>query len=155
MERLRLGELSNLASLGILVVALLGGFSRHTREKIYDRARKKNGGRLASEISGRDDEPLQCAHINHDKSHPDYDKPIMGILVTLSEHLYDPKVGHIPASKKQVQPNGRLPNGLTKRDNEWAIGSLRSQIKRHRANQAAQELRARSDAVSNTWPDCR
>lgn len=99
MEKLRLVEITNLASLGLLCIAILGGFSRSTRIKIHERAKKKNGGVLASEVSGRNDEPLQCAHVNHDKSDPYYDHESMGVLVTITEHLYDPLVGHLPASK--------------------------------------------------------
>lgn len=104
----------NLASLGILAIALLTGFSMETRNKIRDRARAKLGY-LGSEKSGRRDEPLQCSHINHSKDFEGYDTPENGVLLTISEHLQE----HIKTAGK---------NGLSKENNDHAIASLRQQI---------------------------
>lgn len=89
-------------------------FSRHTRRLIVERVVEKHG-KPVSEISGRDDMPLQAAHINHDKKSPDYDNPDNGILMTVDEHLRD----HISREGK---------NGLTIAGNKLAIELLSKQI---------------------------
>jgi len=128
MKELRISIESSLsvASLGLMVYALFGGFSLDTRNRIRDRAVKKFG-RLCSEWSGRDDEPLQAAHWDHSKNSPRYDDPQNGRLLTLTEHLED-----------HIRRAGR--NGLSKRDNDAAIASLKSQIKKFE-KQRSQERR--------------
>lgn len=116
----------SLASLGLIATALFGGFSLQSRDAIRDRARKKFG-RLCSEFSGRSDEPLQAAHWDHCKNNPKYDDPRNGRLLTLSEHLQD----HIRRAGQ---------NGLSKRDNDAAIASLRAQIRKFE-NQRSQDVR--------------
>lgn len=89
-------------------------FSRNTKRLIVERAIEKYG-RPASEISGRDDMPLQAAHIDHDRSNPHYDDPDNGVLMTIDEHLKD----HILREGE---------NGLTKAGNKMAIDLLSREI---------------------------
>lgn len=58
------------------------GFRHDVRRQIRKRAANK------SEISGRDDLPLECAHTNHDKKSPDYNCSDNGQLLTVAEHFY-------------------------------------------------------------------
>ncbi len=102
-------------SLALISQILLGAFSKRTRGVIYDRARKRFG-RLASEKSGKYDEPLECAHINHDPNNPKYDDPSNGRLLTLSEHLAD-------------HENRAGRNGLLPKENDWAIQEQRRKLK--------------------------
>lgn len=103
------------ASLALIAQILLGGFSLETRTEIRERAKRRFGGKLASEKSGRDDEPLECAHINHDPRLPSYDRPSNGRLLTLSEHLAD-----------HINREGR--NGLTLEQNRWAIEEIQKRL---------------------------
>lgn len=106
-------------SLTLLSQILLGAFSLATRNAIRDRVRKKYG-RLQSEKSGKNDEPLECAHINHNPRFPKYDHPSNGRLLTLSEHLEDHR-------------NRAGRNGLTPEENEWAIDHILKRLsKLHR-----------------------
>lgn len=108
-------------SLVLLSQIILGAFSLATRNAIHDRSRKRFG-HLASEKSGKDDEPLECAHIDHDYRKPGYDRPGNGRLLTLSEHLAD-----------HINRAGR--NGLSKEDNDWAIEQIRMRIDAFRNRQ--------------------
>ena len=84
-----------------------GSFSTETRLEIKDRSEGR------SELSGKEPEKgeqLVCAHLNHDKDHPDYDKPEMGLRVTKEEemayhqmHLFCPeKIGMDEMQNKSV-----------------------------------------------------
>jgi hypothetical protein len=89
---------------------ITSAFSYEVREQIKQRANYK------SELSGRDDEPLECAHYNHDKHNPGYNDPDNGRLLLLSEHLQD----HI--DREGV-------NGLSSKENEWAIRTIESRLR--------------------------
>jgi hypothetical protein len=106
-----LGAVSAIA----LARLLWSSFSIDTKERIRNRARIKNNGQLASELSGRFDEPLECAHIDHNKKSYWYDHPRNGRLLTLSEHLND-----------HLTRKGR--NGLTYDENEYAISELTKRL---------------------------
>lgn len=96
---------------GLLIFeSLTWSFSQFSRYSIKDRARRTQG-RLVSELSGRWDMPLECAHFDHNKLNPEYDHPSNGVLMTVDEHLLD----HI---------NRAGENGLTKDENDWAIKQL-------------------------------
>jgi len=84
------------------------GFRAEIRNQI-----RSNAGHV-SEISGRSDRPLQCAHIFHDKTNPDYNSPDNGILLTDEEHFCHHWV------------NRHSPNliGLTKDENNQSIAGL-------------------------------
>lgn len=82
-----------------------GAFSTATRMEIRERADNR------SELSGKDDRPLQCSHFNHKKKSPYYDVQEQGILVTDIEHL----VYHLWFRKKPKKI------GLCKKNNEKAI----------------------------------
>ena len=105
-------NLTSAAALGLLV---FGAFSRATREKIWARSTKRFGT-PKSEMSGRDDEPLECAHYDHDQSKPSYDTESNGRLLTLSEHLWD-----------HINRAGR--NGLTREENDWAIREIARRLR--------------------------
>lgn len=104
-----------LASVGLLAVAEVSrlAFSSRSRYEIKDRAIERLGY-LGSEISGRNDMPLQCAHINH-KRGPYYNDPSNGFYATVDEHLID----HILRERE---------NGLTVAGNHEAIKLLTRQI---------------------------
>ncbi len=80
-------------------------FSPSTRIEIRERADNR------SELSGKDDRPLQCSHFNHKKKSPFYDVQEQGFLVTDIEHL----VYHLWFRKKPKKI------GLSKKANESAI----------------------------------
>ncbi len=80
-------------------------FSPSTRIEIRERADNR------SELSGKDDRPLQCSHFNHKKKSNRYDKSEMGLLVTDIEHL----VYHLWFRRKPKKI------GLCKKANESAI----------------------------------
>ncbi len=82
-----------------------GAFSKKTRDEIN----KRDGGKsVLSGESGR----LHAAHISHDKSRSDYDKPSNGRMLTPREHLDD-----------HVNRAGR--NGLPEHQNNFAIRMLK------------------------------
>lgn len=89
-------------------------FSSRSRYEIKDRAIERLGF-LGSEISGRTDMPLQCAHISH-KRGPRYNNPSNGYYCTVDEHLID----HILRVGE---------NGLTRSGNYAAIHLLTKQIR--------------------------
>lgn len=109
--------LLNLSCLGVLSLAIFANFTLNVRHKIKDRAFDKFG-KLASELSGNDDEPLECAHWDHSPKNPRYNHPSNGRLLTLSEHLRD-----------HIQREGN--NGLSIKDNQRAIATLRKRLKMH------------------------
>ena len=92
-----------LSTLGLLAISLCS-FSRRSRKKIHKRDHNKSA---ESGVGGC----LQCAHINHDKKHPDYNKPFNGRLLTPREHYLDHYHNH-----------GK--NGLSKEDNFAATKGL-------------------------------
>ncbi len=85
-----------------------GSFSLETKYQIKERA----GDR--SELSGQDDRPLHCSHLNHGKKSPYYDDQEIGILVTDIEHL----AYHV----KYLRNPRKI--GLTKRENRDAIKTM-------------------------------
>ncbi len=101
-------------SLGILAQAIFGVISRETRDAVYNRVWKKFG-KMASEKSRKDDEPLEIAHINHDPRYPKYDDPSNMRMLTISEHLADHK-------------NRAGRNGLDPEQNEWAIAEISKRL---------------------------
>jgi len=87
-----------------LAIPILLAFSKATARKIGQRAGWK------SEISGKsfwDGWVLHMAHLNHDKSDPNYDKPESGICVTVEEHLkmHEDAVGNEESIGLCVQAN--------------------------------------------------
>jgi hypothetical protein len=100
----------NTTALLLLFRLITSSFSYEVREQI----RKRAGYR--SELSGRDDEPLECAHWNHDKTEQTYDDPDNGRLLLLSEHLQD----HIDRAGE---------NGLSESDNNYAIRTLERKLR--------------------------
>lgn len=115
-----MGRLETLASIGVtLLIAHEVGrlaFSRQTKDEIKQRARQEHDGRLLSEISHTNGVPMECAHINHSRSYPEYDSPENGFYCTIYEHLQD----HI---------NREGQNGLSIPDNRRAIRSLEHRVK--------------------------
>lgn len=107
--------LLSVAALGIATEAARWAFSARTKRQIVSRATDPEDGIAKSEVSGRYDEPLQAAHINHSRSSGYYDNPDNGVLMTVSEHLID-----------HIQREGK--NGLTKSGNRLAIHLLKEQI---------------------------
>jgi hypothetical protein len=120
-HHLHLETLVNLGSLALLVVALFGNFSLETKHKIKERARQKLGY-IGSELSGRCDEPLECAHWDHSRDNPGYDTASNGRLLTISEHLKDHELRA-----------GR--NGLNRKQNNQAIAALKSRVRAFRQQQ--------------------
>lgn len=104
-------------------------FSWKTRQEIKERAG------YTSEISGRDDLPLECSHFNHSRDYEYYDDPTNGIYVTIYEHL----AIHQEAGRHRTQ-YGLLPNGLTKDQNLWAINKIRERINEYERSQSLQPV---------------
>lgn len=97
---------------GIASLALtLSAFSPSSREVIKNRA----GGK--SELSGlgtEDGHIMHAAHLNHDKTNPNYDDPRNGVYLTVTEHYQQ----HLDARGKAREI------GLNEHANEWAINKL-------------------------------
>lgn len=86
-------------------------FSRRSREEIRTRA----GG--VSEWSGdgvHNGHTMHCAHLNHDRTRPDYDNPQNGVYLTVTEH-YEQHKGAIGRAREL---------GLTEEGNNWAVNKL-------------------------------
>jgi len=86
-------------SLGLVAVGL--AFSKKVRHEIGERDGWK------SAVSGKQGR-LEAAHINHDRSNPNYNDSSNGRMLTTAEHFWD-----------HVNRHGR--NGLSEEANNWAI----------------------------------
>lgn len=106
-------------ALGFGLWLVSNAFTKASREKIWQRAEGR------SELSG-DYQHLECAHLDHSRSNPDYNNPDNGLLVTIYEHLNSPEVGHIP--QREFYPESPLPNGLTPEWNEAAIRLIEQRL---------------------------
>jgi hypothetical protein len=85
-------------------------FTTNTKQQIHDRAASQ------SELSGCNetptpDNPLECAHLDHDKSLPEYNWPDMGVLCTDVEHYTYHLLFRL--NPEEI--------GLTRNQNDWAI----------------------------------
>ena len=83
-------------------------FSRGTRSKIVERDNHQ------CVVCGATDH-LEAAHYDHNKNNPNYDNPNNGRTLCTQDHLLD----HI---------NRHGSNGITKRQNEWAIEQLKGRL---------------------------
>ncbi|MFZ5438048.1 MAG: hypothetical protein ACOZAK_03275 [Patescibacteria group bacterium] len=90
-------------TIGLLVIASFGAFSKKTKQEIWER----DGGK--SKLSGQR-ERLHAAHIDHSRDEK-YDKASNGRLLTVREHYQD-----------HYKRHGR--NGLTTSGNKWALAKL-------------------------------
>lgn len=97
--------------IGIVGVSLLA-FSRGARREVRIRAGYK------SEISGRDDMPLDASHIIHARRYPKYNDPTNGVLMTIEEHLW---------YHEAFEAFPRLV-GLSYQNNQKAVNSLRDRL---------------------------
>ena len=102
-------------ALGVALELSRYAFSSRTKDEIKKRARETHNGKLLSELSHTNGVPMECAHIDHSKSNPDYDTPQNGVYVTIYEHLQD----HI---------NREGQNGLSVHANKLAIEALQERI---------------------------
>lgn len=87
-------------------------FSDKSRDKIKERAKYK------SEITGRRDLPMECMHINHDKSKGKYNDPKNGIYGTVIEHFLHHYI---------YQGQAHL-IGLTETENDWAVQACHQRV---------------------------
>lgn len=86
-------------------------FSQDTRLAIHKRA---NG---LSELDYKNNVPMQCAHLTHNKSLPEYDTTDMGLLVTtIQEYAYHVIMNQSDSHRKAL--------GLTKMQNQWSLEVL-------------------------------
>ncbi len=60
-------------------------------------------------------EHIECGHIDHNKNNPRYNDASNGFTVCVEDHLKD-----------HINRHGR--NGLTKKQNEWAIERLKERL---------------------------
>lgn len=104
-----------LATAGIFMASQLA-FSRKSRNKIRSRDKTCQDNSGTSHL-GR----LEAAHLDHDKSNPDYDNPDTGILLCGKHHLAQ----HI---------DGHGSNGLAKHHNAWAVNMLTKRLTRFIGN---------------------
>lgn len=84
-------------------------FSTATKVAIYERLESRR-----SELSGSMERPLECSHLTHDKSLPEYDTPEMGVLCTDIEHY----VYHLIFKMRPEEI------GLTRSQNDWSIKEI-------------------------------
>lgn len=90
-----------------------GAFCNGAKFEIKERSEGR------SELSGIEDEPLVCAHLNHDKRCPGYDDPKNGIRVTeVEEYVYHRWHRFEPCNI-----------GLTTEQNDRAIESWEGRLK--------------------------
>lgn len=116
LEKTRVIEkLFTAASLSVMFFALTAQFSYQSKEKIKERVRRRYG-RLCSERSGIYGVPLEASHRNHQRCNG-YDDPKNGELLTIYEHL----LVHEGWSTQNTL-------GLSKRDNDFAIRSIKERI---------------------------
>lgn len=104
-------------AVGLLYELAFGAFSRETKRQIWDRA----GGQ--SELSGKseaDGYVLECSHFNHNRTYPDYDNPLNGMLVTTYEHL--------------IQHINHGVNGLNRAQNNWSIEAIKQRLREQAEN---------------------
>jgi len=64
-----------MSALGLLAISICA-FSKDVRKKI----RKRDNNKSVLSCGG---DPLHCAHINHNRNSPDYNKPKMGDYLLL------------------------------------------------------------------------
>ena len=110
-------ELANATlSLGGLIISsylLTASFKPSVRRVLKKRAED------CSQLSGRDDRPLEAAHLNHCRTSGFYNKPSNGLLVTDIEHL---------AHHLFFRQNPEL-IGLSIKDNNRAIKALFDRVR--------------------------
>jgi len=92
-----------MSALGLLAISICA-FSKDVRKKI----RKRDNNKSVLSCGG---DPLHCAHINHNRNSPDYNKTQNGRLLTVREHYLD-------------HYNGHGKNGLSKKNNYAATKGL-------------------------------
>lgn len=114
-------------------------FDNQSRYEIRERASNK------SELSGRDDRPLQCCHLNHSREIEEYSCPDMGVLTTDIEHC----AYHLIFRLNPWEI------GMTRKDNEAAIRSLYCQIekfnKKHMISMSGQDLFNLIEQAKDYW----
>ena len=93
----------SMSALGLLAISICA-FSKDVRKKI----RKRDNNKSVLSCGG---DPLHCAHINHNRNSPDYNKTQNGRLLTVREHYLD-------------HYNGHGKNGLSKKNNYAATKGL-------------------------------
>jgi hypothetical protein len=117
-------------------------FGKKTREEIRERA----GNR--SEVSGRDDMPLEASHFFHGKGETEQDKD-NGILLTLAEHL---------AWHRKFEKNPE-DIGLSEQHNNWGVGQILIRLARWVFNQGGSyedldnEIKNAQEDMDNAWKD--
>lgn len=109
MERRKYYELATntLTFFTLLSISFLA-FSRKSKRAIHER------DNWQCVVCGRED-CLEAAHIDHNRDNPRYDDPSNGRTLCTEDHLKDHVLRH-----------GR--NGLTKKQNLWAIEKLKSRV---------------------------
>jgi hypothetical protein len=117
-------------------------FGKKTREDIRDRANNR------SEVSGRDDMPLEASHFFHGRGESEQHQD-NGILLTLAEHL----VWH---KKYENSPEDI---GLNKAQNDWAIGQIFLRLAKWVTGRGGSyeevgaEIDNAQEDVDNAWKD--
>lgn len=97
-----------LFSIAAITLVSQGAFSRRSRRQILER----DG--YACKVCGATD-CLEAAHINHSRDYKNYDDPSNGYTLCTEHHLED-----------HINRHGR--NGLTKRQNNWAINMIMKRL---------------------------
>jgi len=113
-------RLVNIAKTGVKTAVLLGvvgqiammRFPRGVRNVIIARANR------LSEVTHRQDRPLECSHINHARNTGYYANPLNGVYMTDEEHL----VYH------EYFTDNPLPIGLTRDQNDWAVDKIKERV---------------------------
>ena len=114
MENITLHEAGKLAvenwQATAVIVTIGMAFSRGVARRIKERA-----GWECEEADNTCIGGLEASHINHNRKYKDYNHPDNGKALCSGHHLDD----HI---------NRAGQNGLTKKQNKWAINSLRARV---------------------------
>ncbi len=112
------------------------GFSLESKHAMMDRAEAK------SELSRRDDFPLQAMHLNHTKDQ-EYDNIEEGKIVTIIEHLKYHE-WYLKNPKKI---------GLTKKENRSALKGMLIEILYSAHNKSFEEIATAMQEASEDWKE--
>ena len=102
-------KLRTIASIATIGALTLFAFNQETRNTIKMRANYK------CEVTGREDLPMDCIHLDHTKGVKQYNSPDNGLYGTILVHL----------AHHMIYRDFPKAIGLKYSENEWAINALK------------------------------
>lgn len=114
-----------------------GAFLNGSKYEIKERSQGK------SELSGVEDEPLVCGHLNHDRDHPHYNEPENGLRITkIEEYVYH--------ARNRFEPQ-RI--GLSEEDNDNVIRSYEKMLPIYYKNCSLEKIKDKICLAHDAWWD--